>query len=244
MARSFEVEPQPQRYFTDAEMVEEARRLGEVFWFPKRRAYNVFLHAYAALFSIPTLTAEGVRRQHDRFIRSELPHTVTFTAKFILDAFGYDAVREAPQDRLYWPAPVIRGRHGRQMGGNNQVVKERISETAMIYFGTHLVRAAERLCDHPLRNMPQEYDVVRARHFDYFGSFFRTSNYPYPREREQAEEFCRRVDAELAGAEFAEYWENVLHAARYHGIDLPKDNLRDFLLPHSRQLFAEHFGRL
>ncbi|MCS6858894.1 MAG: hypothetical protein NZT92_01080 [Abditibacteriales bacterium] len=242
LANTYEVEPQPQRYFTEPEKVAEARRLGEIFWFPKRRAYNIFLHAYAALFSIPALTWEGVRRQHDRFVRSELPFTVTFTAKFILDAFGYDAVREAPQDRLYWPAPVIRGRHGRQVDGNARVVKERISDVAMIYFGTHLIRAAELLCDHPIRNALHDFDVACAQHFDYMGSFFRTANYHFPRDRSDAEEFCRRVDEALAGNEFAEYWENVLHAAQYHGIDLSQAQLRDFLLPHSRRLFAQHFG--
>lgn len=242
LANSYDVEPQPQRYFTEPEKVEEARRLGEIFWFPKKRAYNVFLHAYAALFSIPALTWEGVRRQHDRFVHSELPFTVTFTAKFILDAFGYDAVREAPQDRLYWPAPVIRGRHGRQVDGNARVVKERISDVAMIYFGTHLIRAAELLCDHTIRNMQHEFSLACAKHFDYFSSFFRTSNYHFPRNRADAEDFCRRVDESLAGDEFAEYWENVFHAATFHGIDLPKEHLRDFLLPHSRRLFAQHFG--
>lgn len=210
------------RYFIEGDDAAVARELGARFWPSPERAYTNFLHAYAALFAIPPFVREALARQPDRFSRERLPHTIATTSGFILDAFGFDRRMSRPREVIYSPAPTIRASHSQRIDRLGNVGKHRISDAAMIYFGFHLLCAAETTAA-----------ASDERHFAYFRSFFREAGYRFPETRDAAEHFCARTDELMAGDEFAELWSNLLHAGAALQIDITVESLERFLLRKS-----------
>lgn len=235
---SFEVEEPEAKYFVEGDQEELARRMGELFWSTPTQAAAIFLYAYGALFGLPALTREALDRQPGRFSLEQLPHTIATTSGFILDAFGFDRRMNRPREVIYWPAPTIRSVHGQRVDSAGGVKKERISDIAMCYFGTHIARAAETLCPSSDDSDP-EFKRWCAIHFDYVGSFFRTAGYHFPVERSRADVYCEEVDQLLAGEEYVDLWSNLLHAAGELEVELTASELRDFLLPNSQAIFAQ-----
>lgn len=217
-------------YFIAPEKEDLARQLGHEFWLPTQRTLSIFVHAYAALFGIPSFTDEGVRRQPDRFTRKRLAHTIRSTSGFILDGFGYDRRGDHPREVFYSPSPVVRMVHGPQTG------KARISNAAMAYFAYQLIRAAERLAP---ASGKDGFDDLCRMHYDFFGDFFRLAGYPFAREREKMQQFCLEVDQRLAGARYAHYWRNVLIAADQLGLEVTPESIGAFLPERSAGIFSQ-----
>jgi selenoprotein W-related protein len=223
--------------FVEGEWAEIATKLGPVLWLPPRRAYNVFLHAYSALFCIPAFTLEALQRDPVRFTAERLPHTVRTTSGFILDAFGYDRRVEKRRDVLYWPSPAIRMAHT-ERGAS----KPRISNAAMAYFAYHLVCAAEYLAGGDKLD-----GQIRQEHYDYFGEFLRRAGYPFAARREDMAAFAAEVDRLLAGADTADLVGNAVDAAQALEVDLVPEELIKFLPPYSalraKEALAAHQGQ-
>lgn len=222
----------PDLYFLASERDTFARQMGDIFWLPTNRAYTAFCYAYSALFGIPAFTAEAVARQEDRFSHKRLPLTIRSTSGFILDGFGYNRRTERSRKEIYWPGPVIRSVHG----NNPKQNKMRISNPAMAYFGYHLIRATEQLTD---ASAHDHFDKLREQHYDYVGSFFRTGGYPFPHNRTQADDFSTQVDDTLAGDTYAEYWHNIIHAAKELDAQLDVEHLANFLPKRSSKYFKQ-----
>jgi len=209
-----------------------ARHLGNLFWLPIERTYPAFCYAYSALFGIPDFTHEALLRQPDRFSQKRLALTIRSTSGFILDGFGYDRRTERQRKDIYWPGPVIRSVHA----PNSKHNKERISNSAMAYFGYHLIRAAEWLSDH-------RRDAIFHRqcqqHYDFVGDFFRTADYPFPIDRHHARRFSWKVDRLLASYDYAEYWHNICHAADDLKVKLDLEHLAEFLPNRTETFFRK-----
>ena len=215
--------------FVLGEQADLARQLGPVFWLPVERANEIFLHAYSALFCIPSFTLEALARQPDRFSIRRLPNTIRTTSAFILDAFGYDRRTERSRDEMYWPSPTIRMAHA------ERDEKARISDAAMAYFALQLLRAAEFLSpDRAAAGFPYLCD----QHFGFFGEFLRRADYPFSQERQLMETFASQVDELLAGSDCAELLTNVLAVAPSMGVELTASSLQEFLPTSSAQVVA------
>ena len=74
-------------------------------------------------------------------------------------------------------------------------------------------------------------DLLHA-HFLYTGDFFRSADYPFPRERQVAVDYVSRVDDSLSGDAYAAYWRNTVSAAQDLDVPLVPDELEAFLSPH------------
>ena len=210
-------------YFIAPEHEERARHIGQQLWLPVERAYGIFVCAYSALFGIPTFTDEALARQRDRFSRKRLPLTIRSTSSFILDAFGYDRRTGRERSVLYSPGPVISSNHG------TTKTKSRISDAAMVYFGLHLIRGAERdrsMCE-----------ADRDWHYDYVAGFFRAGGYRFP-DRHEADRFVALVDKELCG-ENRDLWMNAIHAVSVLSTGQTSLDIASSLPEHSRKRFEQ-----
>ena len=221
-------------YFIPPEKEGLARELGHEFWLPSKRAYSIFVYAYAALFGVPNFTAEAVRRQSDRFSRQRLTQTIRSTSGFVLDGFGYDRRWDRPREVLYSPSIVIRSVHGPGPS------KARISNAAMAYFGYQLIRAAELLA--PASGSQGFEDRCRV-HYDFVGDFFRLAGYPFSADRQAMAQFSHEVDECLAGGRFSAYWHNLLIAQDQLELGITPASIEAFLPERTARFFSRYLER-
>ena len=86
---------------------------------------------------------------------------------------------------------------------------------------------------------PECAEEDREQHYEYVGEFFRTSGYPFPKDRQQAETFVQNVDQHLAGDGYAHLWHHIFQAAGVLNTTLHKKQLADFLLEKTSSFFTK-----
>lgn len=212
---------------------ERLRTVGVVLWRSRKHSQTIMLHAYAALFGIPAFVKEAHRRQPGRFSTDILFHAVQNTASNMWQAFYFDFdENDRPVPRTITPLTgvlnVLHGAHPIP----DAPPRPRISDLAMAFFMSQIVRAVEHLacqqgiCDEKLFEC----------HYRHLARLVQRSGYRFPTERHHAEELALAVDAHWAEGdpESVACWRNLLQVAERLGISLSPEQIAAFLLPNER----------